>query len=490
MNQKKTSLILLILIFAALGVTAQSNTLYYLNGAPQSYRLNPATQPQCRFFLGLPVLNSLYLETYNNSFGLTDMLWNDPETGQVLQPFSSDAALDDFLGRLTDENTLSMDIAVSPVSIGLGIKEMYFTFDMTMKMDLGIYYPSDFIPLFIPGIPDGSTFDFSSLGFHVTGYVEYALGVSRKFMGDMLQVGIRPKLITGIGTISSTDNNITLDASTDTYELNSQMELNICAPGFIFPLNEEGNFDLEQGVIFDSTLSSVADYRSLLMSNKGLGVDIGVHVKPIEGLTLSASLIDLGYIKWKEYVHTLTLEGSVEFNGIDVQTDSNTSDFSENLLDSIVNNFDFHTTSGEPFKSSLEPKLYIGGSYAVLPKLDVGLLSRFDFTKTGTKANLMIHANWHPSNAFNLTANYSPFGGRASTFGLGFATRGGPLSFYTVADYRAFRYNLYKYENIPVFIAPANRDRFNIQIGFNLVFGCNMRKRLMKDKPMYFSDEY
>lgn len=490
MNQKKSLVTLLILILATLGVMAQSNTLYYLNGAPQSYRLNPATQPQCRFFLGLPVLNSLYLETHNSSFGLTDMLWNDPETGQVLQPFSSDAALDEFLSMLSDENALAMDIAISPVSIGLGIKEMYFTFDMTMKIDQGIYYPSDFIPLFIPRIPNGSTFDFSSLGFQFTGYVEYALGVSRKFMDDMLQVGIRPKLITGIGDISSRDNNITLNTSTDIYELNSQMELNICAPGFIFPLNDEGNLDLEEGIIFDSTFSSVADYRRLMMTNKGLGVDLGVHFKPIEGLTLSASLIDLGYIKWKEYVHTISLEGSVEFKGVDIQTDSDTSNFAENLLDSITDNFDFHTTSGEPYKTNLEPKLYIGGSYSILPKLDVGLLSRLDFTKAGTKANLMIHANWHPSTAFNLTANYSPFGGRASTFGLGFATRGGPFSFYTVADYRAFRYNLYKYENIPVFLAPSDRHRFNIQIGFNLVFGCNMRKRLMKDKPMYYSDEY
>jgi len=388
MNQKNISLILLILIFAAFRVMAQSNIMYYLNGAPQSYRLNPATQPQCRFFLGLPVVNSFYMETYNTSFGITDMLWNDPETGQVIYPFHSDAALDEFLGMLNDENTLSLDLAISPISMGLGIKEMYFTFDITFKIDQGLYYPSDFFPVFIPRIPDGSTFDFSSLGFQVTSYVEYALGVSRKFMDDILQIGIRPKLITGIGNISSRDNNITLDASTQIYELNSQMELQICAPGFIFPLDEEGNFDLSEEILFDSTLSTPADYRKLLMTNKGFGVDIGVHVKPIEGLTLSASLIDLGYIKWKEYIHTLTLEGSLEFDGVELQLNSDTSNFAENLLDSITNSFDFRTSTNEPFKTNLEPKLFIGGSYAVLPKLDLGLLSRFDFTKSGTKANV------------------------------------------------------------------------------------------------------
>ncbi len=484
----RSLLITLVFITIPFRIAAQSNTMYYLTGAPQAYRLNPATQPQSSFFFGIPVINSLYIETNNTSFGLTEIIWNDPETGQVVQPLHSDAALNNFLGRLSEQNSLTLNLGISPISMGLGIKSLYFTFDITARLNQGIDYPADFFPFFIPQWENERTYDFSSFGFHVTQYIEYAFGVSRKF-SDMLSVGIRPKLLTGISNISSNNNEITANTYVYDLQFDSHINLQLCTPGFFIPVDENDVLDPTGEFKFDSTLSSFSDYRKLIMKNKGLGVDIGVHFQPMEGLTLSASVIDLGYIKWKEYIHTATLDGSLTFVGAEVEAGQDTNNFFDNFLDTLTGNFEV-TGSDEPYTTSLEPKVFLGGSLALLPALDVGLLSRFDFLHSGTQANLMIHANWHPSSVFNLTANYSPFGGRASTFGLGFSLRGGPVSFYTVADYRAFRYNLYKYENIPVFIAPSNRNRFNIQIGFNLVFGCNMRKRLMKDKPMYFSDEY
>ncbi len=487
MNSRSSFLILTFTI-ATVQLVAQSNTMYYLTGAPQVYRLNPATQPQCSFFFGIPVINSFYLETYNNSFGLTDVIWNDPVTNEVVHPLSSEANLNEFLNKLNDDNSLSLELGISPISMGLGIKDMYFTFDITTKFKQGLYIPADFVPIILTRIDNGRTYDFSSLGIEFTSYIEYAVGVSRKF-SDILTVGIRPKLITGVYNISSKDNNESLYTYVYNYEFNSQIDLQICTPGFFVPENENGVLDPTGEFVFDSTLSGFSDYRKLVMTNKGLGIDIGVHYKPIEDLTLSASLIDLGYIKWKEYIHTATLNGSLTYEGIEYEVGQDTSNFFDDFLDTLRSNFEV-TGSSEPYKTGLEPKLYLGCSLALLPSLDVGLLSRFDFLTSGTKANVMIHANWHPSSAFNLTASYSPFDGRASTFGLGFSLRGGPITFYTVADYRAFRYNLYKYEKIPVFIAPSGRSRFNTQIGLNITIGCNKRKKLMKDRPMYFSTEY
>jgi len=482
------NILLIITILGAIhDLDAQSNTMYYLTGVPQSYQLNPATQPQCRFFIGVPILNSIYFETYNSSFNITNVIWNDPETNLVIHPLHPNADLDQFYSNFSDENEYSFNLAISPISFGLGIKEMYFTFDITTKLSQAIYYPGDFFPLLISGGPDGSTYDFDALGVEFNSYIEYGIGVSRRFF-DMLQVGIRPKLLTGLGNITSTGNDVSLFTHHEVLQLDSYLNLQICAPGFIIPVDEEGVFDPSGEMVFDSTLSTFSDYRKLTMKNRGLGIDIGAHVKPIEGLTLSASIIDLGYIKWKEYVHTATLDGSLTWEGIEYEVGEDTSQFLEYLLDTIKGNFEV-SGSDDPYKTGLNPKLFIGGSYALTRSLDVGLLSRFDFLHSGTKANVMIHANWHPNTAFGLSASYSPFGGRASTFGLGISLRAGPVSFYTVADYRAFRYNLYKYESIPVFISPANRSRFNTRFGLNLVFGSNKRKRLMKDRPMYYSSD-
>jgi hypothetical protein len=486
MNLRSITLYLVI-ITSAIDLNAQSNTMYYLRGVPQSYQLNPATQPQCRFFIGIPVLNSIYFETYNSSFNITDVIWKDPESNLVIHPFHPNANLDQFLDRFGENNEYSFDFALSPVSFGFGIKEMYFTFDITTKLDQGFNYPGDFLTLLIRGNRDGATYNFDALGFHSIGYIEYALGISRTF-SDLLQVGIRPKLLTGFMNISSTDNDVSLYTDHEIWQLDSRLNLQICAPGFIIPVDEDGVFDPSGEIKFDSTLSTFSDFRKLALKNKGFGVDLGAHYKPIEGLTLSASLIDLGFIRWKKYIHTATLEGSLTWEGIEYEIGEDTSQFLDYLLDTIKSNFNV-SGSDDPFSTGLNPKLFLGGTYALTRSLDVGLLSRFDFQSSGTKANVIIHANWHPGTAFGLSASYSPFGGRASTFGLGLVFRAGPISFYTVADYRAFRYNLYKYEEIPVFISPANRSRFNTRFGFNLVFGSNKRKRLMKDKPMYYSSD-
>ena len=483
----KNTLISLIALFMAAGVYAQSNTMYYQSGPPQAYWLNPATQPICNVFVGIPVLNNLYVETYNTGALIADMLWNAEYTSDVLHPLHPDANLDDFLANFNDENEFLADLYISPISFGFRIKDMYFTFDVTSRSKLEYYYPYDLVSFALKGNQNNTTYNFNSLGLSLSEHMEFGLGVSRKF-ADMFTIGIRPKLLTGLATIHSTDNSISLFTSTEEWVFESQLEMQMAVSGLNIPVNEEGNFDPSGEFSFDSTLSSASDFRELAFRNKGFGIDIGAHVEVLEGLTLSASVLDLGFIKWKENLHTATLEGNYRFEGVEFNTDD-TIQFVEYLWDSIKADFTVNGNS-DPFTTFLDPKIYIGGTLELHPKLDAGILARFDFQETGVKTNVMVHANWHPNSAFSLSASYSPFGRRANTFGLGLFFRAGPLGIYTIADYRSVRYRLYKYESIPFFAAPANRARFNTQIGINIMIGSNRKKKLMKDKPMYYSMDY
>jgi hypothetical protein len=95
----KLRLLLIPIVFLALTLPlcAQSNTMYYQPLIPQAYYLNPATQPGCNIFIGLPL--TIYFEKENTSLHLSDLIWNDPETGQVMHPFHPDANLDDFFSQ-------------------------------------------------------------------------------------------------------------------------------------------------------------------------------------------------------------------------------------------------------------------------------------------------------------------------------------------------------------------------------------------------------
>ena len=86
------------------GLYAQSNTMYYQSGPPQAYWLNPATQPICNVFVGLPVVNNLYFESYNTGALISDLLWNDEYTSDVLHPFHPDANMNNILNNVLSQH--------------------------------------------------------------------------------------------------------------------------------------------------------------------------------------------------------------------------------------------------------------------------------------------------------------------------------------------------------------------------------------------------
>jgi hypothetical protein len=319
---------------------------------------------------------------------------------------------------------------------------------------------------------------------NTTEYIVYSVGVSRKFLGDQLSVGIKPKLLTGIGTINTSNNNISLSTSYEEWVLDSQMEINMSLPGVTYPLNEEGGLDLEGEWEIDSSLTDPSKWQTLAMGNIGFGIDIGAHYRPIDQVEVSLSVLDLGYIKWKNYTHTALLEGSFIYDGVELSLSDTSANFLNDLTDSIKASLEFRGNDNS-FKTYLSPKIYVGGRYFITRNLDVGLLSRIDFTPAGTQANVMLMANYRPISLLGISASYRPFGGTAQTFGVGASLRLGPLNLYLVSDYIPTSYK--KVNNIPV---PASQKYFNFRAGLNLVFGCNQKKKLMRDKPMYYSDEY
>jgi hypothetical protein len=484
----KTRLLLIhVLIVLVTGLSAQSNTMYYQPYIPQAYYLNPATQPRSNVFISLPV--SIYLQTENSSLHLSDLIWNDPETGVVMHPFHPDANLEDFYSQFGDKNRLGINLDYAPISFGFRARQMYFTFDIISKTEASYSYPGDFISFSLWGNEDNTTYDFSGLGFHLSEYVEIALGISRKF-GDMLTIGIRPKLLYGIGMISSDDNDISLYTSHEVWQFNSRIDLRMVTPGMTIPTDQQGVFDPSGEFIFDSTLSGYADYKDLLMSNKGYGIDIGAHFKPLPKLDLSASVIDIGFINWNKYTYTASLESSYNFEGIEYTQgdDNDTSSFIGNLWDSVKSNFDV-SGSHDGFKTNLEPKIYIGGNYSLTRRIDAGLVARFDLAESGLKSRLFLHATWHPTRFYAFTLSYCPIGEQAKTFGTGVSGRMGPISYYTVFDYRSLKYNLYKYEGIPFMLLPKDRTFFNVRFGMNILIGYNQKKKLKRDKPMYYTGE-
>lgn len=484
------SSLLAFIIFLIAGISqpaaAQDNTLYYLTNVPQSQLLNPATQPACGLFLNLPVVSPT-ITFENTDLTFQDLFYVNPETGKTHSPLTSRADADAFLNKLSDVNVINTNITTSLAFIGFRSRQMYFSLNITPREIFSISVPKDLFEFILIGDTTGKEYDLSAMNIEAQSVMEYGLGISRK-IGDNLVVGIRPKFFSGIATASTDINQLSLRSSKFQTVLEADMQMNIAAPGFDIPVDEEGKFDPEVNLdsILEANMSNTAFYQDVLLGNYGWGIDIGVHYRPIEAVQFSASIIDLGYIKWKTHTHTMSMDGKYSWKGYDVNYDNDSVDYFENLLDSLGDVMQIEEKK-EAFKTSFTPRLFLGLRYFINNDLDVSLLSHTKFYESRIAEDLTVAANWRPSNVFNISASYSLLDGNFSSFGAGIGLRVGMFHLFTVVDDISLQ--AYKMESLPISI-PNAQQSYNIKFGFNLMFGCNQKKKLQDDKPLMYSNLY
>lgn len=443
-----------------------------MQGVPQSHFLNPATQPRCGFYLGLPGVSPFQVNAENSAFSLSDIIMRSGDsTITFLHP---DADFDKFLGNFGKVNHISMELSTDIISYGFRSGTRYHSFDITQRAISRISYPGDLIALH-DGFSRGDEFDFSGFGVNIMGFLEIATGVSHK-LSDVLSIGYRAKLLFGEANIVSKKTDLSITTG-DEIVVRSKFELNTTLPGYEIPADsawDKGKLLWED----DDIVNHINAITSAVFGNWGLGFDFGVHFMPIERLTLSASILDLGYIRWKKYAYNMSQDATFFFDGYDV----NENEFATSLEDSIEQTFKI-TNTKKPYVSFLPTKIYLGAKYDLIDQISISVLSRTEIYKGRLREQFNFTANFHPIKMVSASFNYAIMNRTFNNFGAGLALKAGPFNFYVISD------------NIPLVYArdlssdviiPYKARTVNMRIGFNLVFGCRGEKKLMKDLPLIF----
>ena len=479
---RKAGIIIIAVLFSGLTgnlIGQQSNTLYYMHEVPQSHFLNPATQPDCGFYLGFPGFSPFYINTDNSSLSLKDILWYDQELDSVITFLHPKANLNDFLKNFGKTNYITEEADLNLTSFGFRISEMFFSVDITLRESMKFSYPGDLVNFMLEGNNSGDVLDLSGLGIDINNYTAVSLGVSKKF-SEELSVGVKGKLLFGLANLSTSNTDIHVNTGLDQWTLQSKFNVNASLPGVSIPTNSDGNLDFDN-MSFDDNLQ-VKDYSKMFTKNFGLGIDLGVHYKPLDKLTVSASLLDLGYIRWKSYTYNMSQDASFDFQGATVDFNNDSSDIGQMLLDSIKNTLTL-TNSNDPYTTFLNGKLYLGVNYHVLDQISFGLLSRTEMIKGKLRQQFTLSTNFYPFRGFAATVSYSIMNKTYNNLGLGIATRLGPFNLYFISDNIPLAYDRIKSSPI---LLPYNTRTFNFRLGLNLVFACNPQKKIMKDKPLVF----
>lgn len=426
----------------------QSNTFYLMHAVPQSNLLNPAVQLKCKYFIGIPVLSSIHLSYTNTAFTYNDLAGGD------------DWNIEGIFNQMHRTDLYSIETMLHPISLGYRHKTLYFTFNIAEKIHGYQTVPGDLAEILIHGNGPfvGETASFNGFrpgGYHIR---EYSAGVS-KVLGPYLTAGIRARLMFGKANlqagrsragVSTREDNFGIDLDAD-YTLNSSFPVTVTQ-------DADGNIN---GIILEEI-----DPLQYMMNrgNRGIALDLGAVYRYNEDITLSASVLDLGFVRWKTDLNNIHGEGVYQFTGIDLNTDFIPSEFLEEMIDSLINALDVTTTT-DRYSYFLPTQLFLAGSYRYSEKISFGLVNRNVVYRSKLHSSFTLSAQADLAERFLATVSWSYLNNSLKNVGIGIAYHGKGFQIHAVTD------------NVLGFFYPFNTRTLNLRAGFNLMLGCPRNKR-------------
>jgi hypothetical protein len=474
MNRRILFFFMIALIWQT-GFSQLSNTLYHMPVLPQSGYMNPAVIPEYSFYFGLPALGGLNTNFSSNFISYNDVIFKHPTYDSLILFLHPDADVNDFIGKLKERNRISPELSINILMFGFKAGKSFFSFQVAERSSLRTSLPRDIIELGLLGNEEfvGRTTDFSKFGIDFSHFREYSLGFSTK-INELIQVGVRGKMLFGKGNIQLANHEMSIYTDPDTYEmlLRAKLELNISAPTDV-QLYSARKFELSKDTIgYDSP-----DWLPYFFSSKNMGFafDAGVIVKPISNLTLSASLVDLGFINWQRDVKNISVDGEFEFNGFDFNPFfeyGNEDDPFELLKDSLDKVFE-RTETQNDYRTGLGTKLYVGANYQLTKAINIGFLSRSEFYRKKLMQSVSLSANFQVGSGLSTILSYSIQNNTYDNIGLGLGFREGPFLWYLVSD------------NLTGFFLPHKAQTANFLFGLNFVFGYDNVVKKEQSKPFF-----
>lgn len=445
MNIIKIVPLLLFIFASALGQGEFS--LYNLNrSVPQAHQLNPAFYPEGKVFFGLPVLSSSHISidmdqlSFDHVFAITE--------GQALK-----VDFDNISNKLRDNNHFSINSDVQLFFFGFHLNNNFYSLAINDRISSNLVYSKDFVNMAIYGNGDsrilGRNISFNKMLLNQNLYHEVALGMAKK-INENISIGGRVKILFGV--------------------LNSQTgQMN----GYIRTDNDSIYLSASNIVFRNSGYKYFSDYENflsiyqrplpLIYENNGLGIDLGTQYQLTDRINISASVTDVGYIKWNNNTQSYRFNDiTYNFEGFDLNAiiDEETHEnILENELDSLEAIFTSEELKGISYKSSLTSNFYTGFDYQLAKLHHVGAQLYGKIINGSITPEFGIYYNIKVRHILNAVVNASFRNGKIHAAGIGASLDLGVVQLYGTS------------ESVTALIKPEAAYYLDARFGINLIFG-------------------
>ena len=487
-------IILILTLFLLKRVMAQQDfILYHMPSIPQITQVDPASIPDSKLDIGLPIISSIYGSAFNTGFSMGDLFYQN--ANGIMMP-----DVDNAISKMASENFFILNGSTDLIFLGFKKENNFFSFNVTEKIDFTFNYPKDLIILGLEGNGNnllGKRASFDGLGFDFTHWREYAIhwvhDVHHKF-----SYGARLKYLYGMENFTTDVSYMGITTDQNTHALTFDMSFDFRTAGLplvmvdgdiptIGAIDTEDSLQMQQSGLDQNYINNYLFNRN----NRGLGIDLGFNYHVNDKLLLEFSVLDLGFINWNSYTANSYLSAwDYTYDGISnpisIFGDGTSVSFLKEILEdsieeSLKNNYQYSNPS---YSTSLRTKIYASMEYIVDHNNFVSLSFYSSFVRKRWRRGLGIAYNYHLGNFLSATASYSIYNRSYSNLGAGISLNLGPVEIYMLTD------------NILAFGTLNPRDNFlnnngsssinidtkkvrngQVHFGINLTFGREKNKK-------------
>lgn len=388
-------------------------SFYFMDNVSAHMGLNPALRPS-HGFIDIPVVGALSGSVSSNTFGMKDVIHIIDSDGNF---YNSNK----LYNRLKRDNRLNVNLNADLFSIGFYTGKHFWTLSVGLRSDINASIPRSMFDyardFHSPETGTTGSYRIESLSFNANAYAELGAGYSRA-IGDKLIVGGKFKILLGLANVKMNIDELSITEGGTYSELVTKGELSVAMRG-VSVKNSTDNV-LQTEVVDDVSFDKFG------IAGYGMGIDLGASYKILDNLTLSAAILDLGFISWSKGSTTRAVANA----SARYEYDSYNFLFEGDLLD--FNLPKFENRGENAYQTSLASTLVWGGEYTFLDnKLGAGILSTTRFGRPKTFSELTFSANYRPKSWLGVTLSYSVLQSDMKTFGMG--CRLGP--FFIGTDY-------------------------------------------------------
>ena len=416
----------------------QELSLAFMDDLFQSNKTNPALMTAQKISIALP---SVYYNILHTGGSFNDLIRKNAEGNKVLD-------LSQILNNLKDNNYLKTNFDVETLSFGIKANQhLQFNFSHTTKLNGFLNYPNTLPELIWNGNAQyvGLKVAFGP-DVQLTAYHEFAFGAAYKW--NKISFGAKLKYLSGVGDISTPKTKATLLTSSDGFDLNFDTDYQINTSSF-----------LEVASVIDYNFNfSDVKFSKLFTKNTGLAFDFGFHAALSDKLQISASVIDLGKINWKENNKTYTSTENFIYDGLDITDIIKADSISfDGTLDTLDKLFSFQETNPN-YATSLPTKFYLTGKYQFDEHWQFAASLYGEKYRSTFSPGLALSARYKLNEILTVGMVYAVRNNTYTNIGLNAVLHLGPVQIFALSD------------NIVGALVPFNSTNTNGRLGLNLVF--------------------